>query len=201
MKIAIVLNSGTPVTGKIDADKTICADGGLRYCPVRPDYLVGDLDSLGEAPEGIPLLKHDSHKNFTDGESAVYFAKELGADEVVFYGVTGGRYDHFLGNLAVMSLAMKLGMRSVALDASTEIYGVSAKLNPEFSFGADVGETFSIVPHGGDATVTAARGVEYPLENLTLTGCDTRGISNVALAPRVSFTLLSGEVFVVRNRT
>ena len=115
MEIAIILNSGVPVTRKISADKVICADGGFLLSPVRPDYLVGDLDSLKDAPEDIPLLKHDSHKNFTDGESAVYFAKELGADIVTLYGVTGGRCDHFLGNLAVMALAMKLGMKAALL--------------------------------------------------------------------------------------
>ena len=45
MEIAIILNSGVPVTREIGADKIICADGGYRLCPVRPDYLVGDLDS------------------------------------------------------------------------------------------------------------------------------------------------------------
>ena len=62
----------------------------------------------------------------------MYFAKELGADLVTLYGVTGGRYDHFLGNLAVMALAMKLGMRVRSLDDDAEIYGVSASLNPAF---------------------------------------------------------------------
>ena len=47
MEIAIILNSGVPVKREITADKIICADGGYRLCPVRPDYLVGDLDSLG----------------------------------------------------------------------------------------------------------------------------------------------------------
>ena len=51
MEIAIILNSGVPVTREIGADKIICADGGYRLCPVRPDYLVGDLDSLGSAPK------------------------------------------------------------------------------------------------------------------------------------------------------
>lgn len=199
MEIAIVLNSGIPVTREIAADKIICADGGYRLCPVRPDYLVGDLDSLSSAPEGIPLLRHDSHKNFTDGESAVYFAKELGADAVTLYGVTGGRYDHFLGNLAVMALAMKLGMRVRSLDDDAEIYGVSTALDPHFSFDLDEGETFSILPHGGPATVTEARGVEYPLENLTLTPTNTRGVSNVATAPHISFRLLAGTVFFIRD--
>ena len=199
MEIAIILNSGVPVTREIGADKIICADGGYRLCPVRPDYLVGDLDSLGSAPQGIPLLRHDSHKNFTDGESAVYFAKELGADLVTLYGVTGGRYDHFLGNLAVMALAMKLGMRVRSLDDDAEIYGVSASLNPGFSLDIEVGETFSILPHGGAATVTEARGVEYPLEDLTLTPTDTRGVSNVATAPKVTFRVTDGTVFFIRD--
>lgn len=199
MEIAIILNSGVPVTREITADKVICADGGYLLSPVTPDYLVGDLDSLGTAPEGVPLLKHDSHKNFTDGESAVYFAKELGADLVTMYGVTGGRCDHFLGNLAVMALAMKLGMRVRSLDDDAEIYGVSAALDPCFSFGIEVGETFSILPHGGAATVTEARGVEYPLEDLTLTPTDTRGVSNVATAPKVTFRVTDGMVFFIRD--
>ena len=148
MEIAIILNSGVPVTRKISADKVICADGGFLLSPVRPDYLVGDLDSLKDAPEDIPLLKHDSHKNFTDGESAVYFAKELGADIVTLYGVTGGRCDHFLGNLAVMALAMKLGIKVRSFDDDAEIYGVSAALEPHFSFALKEGERF----YGGGST-------------------------------------------------
>lgn len=199
MEIAIILNSGVPVTRKIDADKVICTDGGYLLSPVRPDYLVGDLDSLGEPPEGIPLLKHDSHKNFTDGESAVYFAKELGADSVTLYGVTGGRCDHFLGNLAVMALAMKLGMRVRSYDSDAEIYGVSAELDPEFSIELKKGETFSILPHGGAATVTEAKGTEYPLDDLTLTPTDTRGVSNLAVADRVSFRVTRGRAFFIRD--
>lgn len=199
MEIAIVLNSGIPVKREILADKIICADGGYSLCPVRPDYLVGDLDSLGEAPQGIPLLRHDAHKDFTDGESAVYFAKQLGADKVTLYGVTGGRYDHFLGNLAVMALAMKLGLKVRSLDDDAEIYGVSAALDPEFSFDLEVGETFSILPYGGDATVTDARGTEYPLNDLTLTPTDTRGVSNKATSPHISFRVLAGTVFFIRD--
>ncbi len=199
MEIAIILNSGVPVTRKISADKVICADGGFLLSPVRPDYLVGDLDSLKDAPEGIPLLKHDSHKNFTDGESAVYFAKELGADIVTLYGVTGGRCDHFLGNLAVMALGMKLGIKVRSFDDDAEIYGVSAALEPHFSFALKEGETFSIIPHGGPATVTDARGVEYALDDLTLTPTDTRGVSNRAVADEVSFTVTKGTVFFIRD--
>ena len=47
--------------------------------------------------------------------------------------------------------------------------------------------------------MTEARGVEYPLEDLTLTPTDTRGVSNVATAPKVTFRVTDGTVFFIRD--
>ena len=46
-----------------EGDFVIAADGGLRALEgmsIRPDLLIGDLDSLGAypLPEGVPLEKH-----------------------------------------------------------------------------------------------------------------------------------------------
>ena len=98
-----------------------------------------------------------------------------------------------------MALAMKLGMKVRSFDDDAEIYGVSAALEPHFSFALKEGETFSIIPHGGPATVTDARGVEYALDDLTLTPTDTRGVSNRAVANEVSFTVTKGTVFFIRD--
>ena len=83
--------------------------------------------------------------------------------------------------------------------SDAEIYGVSAELDPEFSIDLKKGETFSILPHGGPATVTEAKGTEYPLDDLTLTPTDTRGVSNLAVADRVSFRVTRGRVFFIRD--
>lgn len=199
MKAAVILNCGRKITRAVTADFVICADGGVNCSPVRPDYFVGDFDSAASAPDGVPVLRHDSHKNFTDGESATHFAKEKGADEIVYYGVTGGRYDHTLGNLAVMALADKLGMRARAEEEDSDIFCVSARLNPDFSLDVAVGDTLSVIPHGGNATVTDSDGLEYPLHNLTLTPCDTRGVSNRATSPHIKLHVTDGLVFVIRN--
>ena len=74
MKVAIVLNCGTQIKRKIKADKVICCDGGYSVCPVDADVILGDFDSL-EMPTDIdiPIVKHDTHKDASDGELAVYY--------------------------------------------------------------------------------------------------------------------------------
>lgn len=200
MKIAVYLNGGTPFAPPENADKVICCDGAYDRCPVRPDYFVGDGDSVSAFPDDIPVLRHDSHKDFTDGESAVLFARELGADELVLYGVTGGRYDHTLGNLAVMHLALDLGMRVKAAEPDCEIIGLSDRVTPHFRATIGKGVTFSVVPHGGGALVTGATGTEYPIDNLALSPSDTHGISNVSVADEISFDVKGGTAFLIINR-
>lgn len=131
MKVAIILNCGEQIKRKINADKVIACDGGYNVCPVEPDIILGDFDSL-QKPEGvdIPIVEHDTHKNASDGELAVYYAKEqFQADEIVLFGVTGGRVDHVLCNLAIMRLASTLGMKVKAEEDGLDIHYVEGEFD------------------------------------------------------------------------
>lgn len=131
MKVAIILNCGEQIKRKINADKVIACDGGYNVCPVEPDVILGDFDSL-QKPEGvdIPIVEHDTHKNASDGELAVYYAKEqFQADEIVLFGVTGGRVDHVLCNLAIMRLASTLGMKVKAEEDGLDIHYVEGEFD------------------------------------------------------------------------
>lgn len=197
MKVAIILNCGTPIKRKIKGDKIICCDGGYNVCPVEPDVILGDFDSL-EKPENIdiPIIEHDTHKDASDGELAVYYAKEvLGADEIVLYGVTGGRIDHVLCNLAIMRLASSLGMSVKAEDDGLDIYFVQG----EFDVQTQKGETISILPYGENALVANSQNLEYPLDNLLLKTSDSRGLSNVSLGGKVHISVALGSVFLFRH--
>ncbi len=196
MKTAIILNSGSPVTRKIKADKIICCDGGYNLCPVSPDVILGDFDSL-DLPEDCEatVVKHDPHKNASDGELAVYFAHDsLGADEVVFYGVLGGRYDHTLCNFALMKLARDLGMKVKAEEDGLDLYYVTG----QFDLPSQKGEIISILPFGGNAIVTNSQNLEYPLSDLMLTTSGARGLSNVSLGTKVHIDVRYGGVLVFR---
>ena len=196
MKVAIVLNCGKPILRKICADKVICCDGGYLWCPVPPDVLLGDFDSL-DMPADFEgdIVRHDSHKNASDGELAVYYAKEaLGADEVVFYGILGGRYDHTLCNFAIMRLATDLGMRASAQEDGLNLYLVRG----EFDLPTQKGETISILPLGGNAIVDCSQNLEYPLDDLLLTASDSRGLSNISKGGKVRISVKAGAVLVFR---
>lgn len=196
MKTAIVLNCGTPIVRKIKADSVICCDGGYNFCPVEPDVILGDFDSLS-LPEDTQatVVQHDQHKNASDGELAVYYAHEqLGADELVFYGILGGRYDHTLCNFAIMKLATELGMRVKAEEDGLNLYYVKG----ECEIPTQKGETISILPYGGNAIVSCSSNLEYPLEDLLLTGSDSRGLSNVSLGGKVNINAKFGGALVFR---
>lgn len=196
MKTAIILNCGTPIVRKIKADKIICCDGGYNCCPVEPDVILGDFDSL-TLPEDVTatVVTHDPHKNASDGELAVYYAHdELHSDGVVFYGVLGGRYDHTLCNFAIMKLASDLGMSVKAEENGLDLYYARG----EFDLATQKGETISILPYGGNAIVTDSVNLEYPLEDLMLTGSDSRGLSNVSLGGKVHINVKYGGVLVFR---
>ncbi|MCQ2602447.1 MAG: thiamine diphosphokinase [Clostridia bacterium] len=196
MKVAIFLNNKIMCCRNIVADKVICADGGFNVCNMRPDIIIGDCDSIINKPENAEYKVFEKRKNDTDGTLSIKCAVEdLHADEIVIYGVTGGRFDHALGNLTLLKLAASYGVKCKAEDNDLDIYFADKNL----SFNAKIGDTISIIPYCESATVKYSKGLEYPLENLTLTNADTRGISNVASDETVSISVSNGSVFVFHN--
>ncbi len=195
MKVAIILNCGTRISRKIEADKIICCDGGFDMCDSVPDLIIGDMDSIQSSVGDIPTITHPSHKNASDSELAVYYAKEhLHADEIVFYGVLGGRYDHVLCNFAVMRLSSSLGMFVKAEEDGVDIF----YCQNSFDLDTSKGDIISILPFGANAVVTNSQNLEYPLDNLTLTPQDSRGLSNVSLGGRVHIDVIDGGVLLFR---
>lgn len=196
MKTAIVLN-GSSFERTIDEPFIICADGGYRLLKNRkPDLLVGDMDSIGELPDGVRLVSVPKHKNFSDGELAVREAHRLGATEIAVYGADGGRLDHVAVNFSLLLLAASLGIDAVIKTDTADVFFKEKS----FEFTAKKGQTFSLLPFGSRAVVRHAENVEYPLENLELTAVGmSRGLSNVATSDKVAVDLAEGALFVFIN--
>ncbi len=196
MEIAIVLN-GSSFNRKIDEPFIICADGGYKLLKDRkPNFLVGDMDSIGTVPEGVKVLTVPSHKNFSDGELAVREACRLGAAKIGLYGAEGGRLDHFIVNLSLLVLAHSLGVEAIIKTDSADVF----YKEESFEFNTEKGQVFSLLPLGRRAVVAHAENVEYPLENLELTAAGmSRGLSNIATSDKVYIDLAEGSLFVFLN--
>ena len=195
MKVAIILKAPT-LNVNVDEEYVIFADAGYKFKNQIGNKtvlaVVGDFDSLKSAPTNEKIIPLDVEKNFTDGERAVRYAKEVGGTEMVIYGAFGGKMEHVLGNLALLRIAKSIGLKCKIKDEN----GLVELLEGEWGKQLKVGSTLSLIPFSGDCSFKASKGLYYPLDGLTLTSADTRGISNVVNEPSVQIEILSGQVLV-----
>lgn len=90
-----------------EADIVICCDGAainLIEYGRKPDYVVGDLDSL---PEGLKrdladCIVHIEEQESNDLTKAFNFALTLHPERIDILGATGKREDHTLGNISLL---------------------------------------------------------------------------------------------------
>ena len=113
-----------------EGDLLIAADGGydwLRQSGLTPDFLLGDLDSLGVLPSLPPetkLLRYPVEKDDTDTALALEEGWNRGYRSFALYGCGGGRPDHFLANLQTMARYAKQGARICLTDPSYDVFAL-----------------------------------------------------------------------------
>jgi len=172
----------------------VCCDAAYTYAlekGIKPDYVLGDFDSLGYIPENAEVFPKD--KDYTDFELAVKLIDRLGIKKTSVYCGGGGREDHFLGNICVMNSAFSLGINMKLITDYSEMFIAENEIN----LNLPVGTVFSLIPLGGKVEVYSGTGVKYTVENIVLTNEKTLGISNEAVSGKVEIHLKSGRVLVV----
>ncbi len=195
MKAAIVLNSKGNIVN-IEEDFIIAADAGYEEVLKQgktPNIVIGDFDS-SNIPDDLKIIKLQVEKDDTDGQAAIEYAKENNIDEVVLYGVSGGRVDHELCNLSLLAKAYSLGIKAVAKTPNGEIF---YKETGKVSFKTQKGATFSIIAFGSDLLINNGINTKYKINNLSISHYDLgRSVSNIALDDEVSFEILKGNCLI-----
>ena len=196
-KAALVLNAPELDASIIAEDFIVAADAGFRHLSGRNvGALVGDLDTLGSAPEGVMLIRYPIEKNATDGELAIDYLNSLNFKEITIYGAFGGKIEHVLGNLNLLAYADSLGISAKIDDGKEKAWFSKSRLEIDSLPGDEV----SIFPFGGCASVSHSEGLYYPLENLLLKPEKSRGISNRATDEKIVLEIASGAVIVILRR-
>lgn len=167
----------------MEGDLVIAADGGYRALSkhgFKPDLLMGDLDSLGDAPlpPGLPVERFPVKKNDTDTGLALERGAEMGYRAFALYGCAGGRTDHLLANLQALCHYSRKGMRMQLAAPDYDAYAVTngtltLPLRPE-------GAYVSVFCDGERAEGVTLRGLTYPLTDHTLVRGEPlgQGVSN-----------------------
>lgn len=204
MEIGIILNSPSDI-GEVNQKDIIFADGGYKFKKQLKDKnvlaVIGDFDSYKSKIEGENVIKCNEKKDFSDGESAVKLAKKLGATSVVIYGATGGRIDHVICNLTLLSIAKKEGIEAIIKTEEATVRLVDGFYSSKKETESVKGKTVSLLPFTDVATVESSFGLFYPLCNLTLTKSDTVGLSNVVIENEFSFNVKNGLILLIINKT
>lgn len=197
MAVAIILKA-PEFNDTVTEKKVIYADAAYRFADRLNGKIVlgvvGDFDSLKYVPQEEKIVLLDEEKNFTDGERAVLYAKECGEKEIVIYGAYGGKIEHVLGNIALLKIAKANGLKAQIKfkDCITELL-----FEGKHRFVVKEKSKVSLIPYGGNCVFGRSKGLYYPLDGLTLTPADTRGISNVAVSSEIALEILKGETLVI----
>jgi thiamine pyrophosphokinase len=184
-----------------EADLTVAADSGLIHAEnagVRPDWIVGDMDSLDDISrlDKYPpnrVLRYPADKDFTDTELAINLLFEKGCDNITIAGGGGGRLDHIL---AIAALFEREHAPRRWLTAREEIVLVSN----EFHHASKKSRIVSIFPLGNGPWKAQSSGLKWPLDTAAASTMWKRGffgISNTAETGEFTLKVSAGNFLIV----
>jgi thiamine pyrophosphokinase len=207
----IIVASGNLVAGRRikrllkEADLIIAADGGathLRQLNIHPHVIIGDMDSIPPDTRQFfeknftPILPHPSRKDNTDTDLCVEFAIKKGATAITLVGVTGHRLDHTLANIFLLRRLADLGVEARILDENNEIHLVTDRLKLK----GEKGALLSVIPVSENVTGLTLKGLEYPLENASISMGASLGISNYFRNTSATISIATGVLLVIKSR-
>ena len=208
--------------------RLIAADRGLEFFldyMILPDVVIGDFDSLSEdgknflemQNEDIPyggmlewklqkgegkvveVVRLRPEKDDSDTQSAMNYAIQNGAKEIVILGVTGNRVDHLMANFGLLILAQKQDTEVALADRYNYM-----KLIPSGTIlkkAEQFGKYVSFFPLGGDVTGLTLEGFKYPLDKYHLTTADSGlTVSNEISEEYAKVTYESGTLLMIMSR-
>ncbi len=189
-------------------DKIIAVDGGLTalsQLELKPDAVVGDFDTVEESvlsqyrsfPGEITWEIHKPEKDETDTELAISTAMNLGCRKLVILGATGGRLDHFMGNLHLLYFCLKQGVEACIVDPKNYI----TILDKGRVFEAEKlwGTYISFLPLSMEVKGITLIGFKYPLTKKDISIGTSLCISNELAGESGSIEFDSGVLICVES--
>lgn len=183
-------------------DLVIAADGGFDYLErlgLRADYVLGDFDSVVSCHLPSDCIRYPRKKDDTDLMLAVKLGLEKGYREFTIYGALGGRLDHTIGNIQVLTYLTKHGAHGILYG---EDYTIQVIVDGSLSFPKDLPEntaanTCSVFSLSDESHNVTIQGLEYEVEGITLTNSFPLGISNTFTGKKATISVQKGTLAVI----
>ena len=179
------------------ADLVVAADGGANHLArvgVRPSAVVGDLDSITRAVRlwvGEERLVHRDDQEHTDlHKTLTYCFDERAVTEMTVMAATGGRLDHTLENLVLLSRFGSRGSLTL-LTGEQRIVAV----HDEMVTATAPGDTVSLMPLDCCPRVWT-EGLHWELHGEPMDLASMRSVSNRAEGESIRVRSVGGVVLL-----
>ncbi|HSW09606.1 MAG TPA: thiamine diphosphokinase [Bacillota bacterium] len=183
----------------------VAADGGYAHClamGLRPDLVVGDLDSLEAADcsrleaAGIPFLRLPRDKDRTDLQAALEEVVRRPPGRLIVLGALGGpRLDHGLAAVYAGVPLARQGWHIEYLGRREQLWLLAGpgglQLDPR------PGHYLSLIPLTEEVSGVVMEGMRWELPGVSLRWGDSRGVSNEFSDRPAQIRLATGVLAVV----
>ncbi len=186
----------------------VAADSGVDVAEglgLAVHLAVGDFDSVTAdglrraRARGAVVERHPAAKDETDLELALRGALDRRPQRIVVVGGGGGRLDHLLGNLGVLTAPFLAGVNVTAHLAEARLTVVRPG-RPADLIGAP-GDLVTLLPVHGSAAGVVTDGLRYPLCDEALPAGTSRGVSNVLDGSTASVSISRGVLLAIQPTT
>lgn len=193
-------------------DLVIAADGGYAYLKelgIVPDIWVGDADSLEEknagksnehaeilSPENevAEMIRLPREKDDTDTLAAVRIGMERGCRSFMIYGGCGGRIDHTIANIKVLSFIEDMGCVGYMYDRAAMLTVIR---NRGVSFPPQAAGMVSVFSLSDESRGVDISGLKYEVRDMVLMESDSIGVSNEFVGRPGSIAVRDGKLLIV----
>ena len=180
------------------------AAGHIMKLGLIPSVIIGDMDSISSnllersRLSSTKLIKYPTKKDKTDFELAVDYCLESKFEEIIIFGILGDRIDHFIANIFLITKiqTQKRSTKIKIIEDKKETY----VLNEKIEISGQVGDELSIIPISSKLDGVVTSGLEYKLDNETLSLGSTRGISNVFNNSLITVKVRKGVALIIHLR-
>ena len=186
------------------AGRVVAADGGLDHAlaaGIRPDVLVGDLDSISPAgldwaTANVAVERHPADKAATDTELALSCAAAMQPDRIVLLAGRSDRVDHGIAALGALGGDALADVPTVEGWWGSD-HVIVVRPGRSIDVTRPAGTTFSLLAlHGGCRGVTVT-GSRWPLADADLGPMVGLGVSNEVLEAPCHVEVAAGVLTVI----
>lgn len=188
-------------------DMIMAADSGMDFLyrnHLTPDIIVGDFDSVDHdaldffrEDKRIEFCRLDPVKDDTDTEYAIRDALSRGITQLTILGGTGSRLDHVLGNISLLGIGLEENVEIELVDEHNRVRmidkPISIRRDEQF------GRFVSLIPYTGNVEHVTLTGFKYTLDDYTMGGFNSLGVSNEIKEEVARIEFSSGILLVIES--